>query len=344
MNSTKHTTRAMVLLAGLALTSSSTLASGPQSAATMTPSAPSRFADGALLRTDANAALDTALLGFSGMQLPDGDGGFDVRAASAAPVGVTYDVRTGAESESLVAETGAPVLSIPGFAGLAKGESHVVVGTDERAPVADTTAFPWRAVCRVYATFPDNAQLTGTGTLVSAKHVLTAGHVVYSHEHGGWAKTVRVVPGLDGAYTPFGDHHVFKMRAFANFTTAKDPAFDIALLSLGEDVGTTTGWFGVGKAGKLANKPLRLAGFPTDIDSGTQMYAGNGPATSTDATFVYYGIDAGAGQNGAALQRDAKGQTYVSAVHIGSKNGANRGVLMNGPRLEYVKSWIASGE
>jgi glutamyl endopeptidase len=311
---------------------------------------------GPLARKDARAQLDSSYLSVPAAVAPE----FDVevpatRTAEAAEV--TYDLESETESaasSTAIVPAGATEVAAPGnlgsyanvdMAALQKGtgESSIIVGSDERARVVDTTAFPWRTVCKLIVTFKNGQKFSGTGTLVGRKHVLTAGHMIYSHENGGWPTMVEVIPGLDGTYMPFGKVYATKFQSFLYWVDSKDPNYDLALVTVNVEVGDTTGWLGMGKSNKLVGLDVTLSGYPMDLESGAGQYFGAGKVASSNSAIVTYGIDADMAQTGAAIQRTAKGQLYAAAVHIGSSNGMNRGVRLNEFRLSYLKSWVKEG-
>ena len=61
-----------------------------------------------------------------------------------------------------------------------------LIGIDERQQVTNTTEVPFRWVCHITAFFPDPENpgfelvfgQAGSGTLISPRHVITAGHVI----------------------------------------------------------------------------------------------------------------------------------------------------------------------
>ena len=100
--------------------------------------------------------------------------------------------------------------SMPPYQGLLPPgmDLESVIGADDRARISPTTSYPWRTVVKLFMTFSDGATGGCSGAIIGCPdghgyHVLTAGHCVYSHDHGGWATSVKVVPGLDDDYMPY---------------------------------------------------------------------------------------------------------------------------------------------
>src|SRR5216684_318797 len=69
---------------------------------------------------------------------------------------------------------------------------------------AESSNYPYTAVCEVVSTFSDGTTEQGSGVMVSANDVLTASHMLWQTDHGGAAVSVTVYPGTDGGATPFG--------------------------------------------------------------------------------------------------------------------------------------------
>jgi glutamyl endopeptidase len=308
-----------------------------------------------LARDDKRAQLDPSYLSLPAITAPEVDA--DIQTTTAEPAEVAYDVATGAESaeSSMATDRGALVdTALPGSLGSyanvdqtflqkGSGQSSIVIGDDQRERVVDTTAFPWRAVCKLFVTFPNGETLAGTGTLVGRKHVLTAGHTIYSQARGGWPTQVELIPGLDGTYMPFGKVYATKFQSFLYWVNSSDPNYDLALVTVNVEIGDTTGWLGMGKSNKLVGLNLTLSGYPMDIEGGAGQYVDADTIVSSNTSIVTYGNDADNAQTGGALQRTAKGQLYAVAVHTGSTNGMNRGVRLNDFRLKYLKSWVKNG-
>lgn len=60
--------------------------------------------------------------------------------------------------------------------------------------VTTRTAYPYTATALIIVTFPDGSKAAGTGAVVGPNDLLTATHVVYSPDHGGWASGISIYP------------------------------------------------------------------------------------------------------------------------------------------------------
>ncbi len=63
--------------------------------------------------------------------------------------------------------------------------------------ITNLGVYPYRAVAHLYVTFPDGSVALGTGAVVGRNDILTATHVVYDPDAGGWARDVRIAIGAD---------------------------------------------------------------------------------------------------------------------------------------------------
>jgi V8-like Glu-specific endopeptidase len=211
--------------------------------------------------------------------------------------------------------------------------------------VPNTSAFPWSAVVRIESHFPGeavNAFTEATGALIDPYHVLTAGHVVYSHADGGFADAVRVFPGQQGrGVTPFGEVDATFERTYSSFVNADNAGTytetgDLALITLDRPVGEATGWFGLGYVSDLTSydgMPLNTAGYPAEGGfSGYNQYHqfGDIQGATPDGRLLswdYAQITALAGQSGSPLwvYDPATGKRTVYAVLVSGNDASHTG-------------------
>lgn len=146
--------------------------------------------------------------------------------------------------------------------------------------VQTRTAYPYSAIVLLVVTFPDGTKTAGTGTVVGVNDVLTATHMLYSPNNGGWASKVDVYPGADfngsagriedapiklGSYS--WEAKGWPAQAFANADnnsfSASESQYDVAILGLSTPLGIQTGWYGIASGYDNAQW-ANVLGYSTD--------------------------------------------------------------------------------
>jgi V8-like Glu-specific endopeptidase len=212
--------------------------------------------------------------------------------------------------------------------------------TDNRVPVADTTAYPYDAVVRLWVTMPDGDEFAVSGAMIDSTHVLTAAHCIYSARDGGWATSVLVMPGQSGSTIPLGTYQAVRETLYTDYTTkdfdAEGFKLDVALLRLDTPVVSAVEALGqaVEPDAFFKGAPLDSSGYPGDLPAGTElkgqvMYTATGKSTHADSHIVYNTIPIAGGQSGSALYMTDSTGTYIVGVlsfgHlIANDNGAVR--------------------
>lgn len=189
--------------------------------------------------------------------------------------------------------------------------------------ISARTTFPYRAITYVVVEWPNGSRSAGSGVVVGQNDVLTAMHVVFNSDRGGWASSVTIYPGADtkpSLVTPFG--------AFGNgwristrttdwdadgdgLLSDYEAQYDLALIGLYERIGDTTGW--LGSRSERVDGAATMLGYPS---RGTGMMAEHVYADASSRWGVF-DIDSGlgAGSSGGPLVRtDADGEVYVVGV------------------------------
>jgi len=150
--------------------------------------------------------------------------------------------------------------------------------SDTRIAVPNTAAYPFSAIARLEATFPNGDRAVGTGAFVGPNRVVTAGHIVYDREAGGYATSIAVIPGYANGLAPFGQTHSIHMSTSTAYYDHADPDFDFGMLVTADALGLTTGWLGLKVTDNWDLGTVVLCGFPDDLGRTQTMYFAGGPA------------------------------------------------------------------
>lgn len=220
--------------------------------------------------------------------------------------------------------------------------SEVVIGADERVQITNTTAFPWRAICSLRIAAKDGSNYIGTGWFVGPRTVVTAGHCVYLHNHGGWARSIEVIPGRNGNVFPFGSATSSSFCSVTGWTSGKKREFDYGVIQLpgNQALGNRVGWFGYGNFSDATVRSitLNLAGYPGDKPNGTMWYMAL-RASSVDSHVITYNIDTAGGQSGSPVWYLTNGQRYAVGIHTNGSLRGNSATRINKSVYDNIKAW-----
>lgn len=271
---------------------------------------------------------------------------------------VEYDFSSGIETilpvESLKKESSSSNIT-PEYKGLMEDGlvPESIIGTDSRSRVYSTSTFPWRTVVSIVMTFPNGGTYICSGAMVDDYHVLTAGHCIYNgpagdDNFGGWATSVKIMPGRDGSNLPYNYAWATKLRTYTSWTSNEDHRYDMALLTLDRNVGKYTGW--MGRMWRTVVWPfyidpvytggLNTAGYPGDKPSG-EMWFDYDQGRTADANNHWYYMDTVGGQSGSPVWLLESGNRYILTVHAygNDGSGSNHGTRLNEDKYNDINSW-----
>ncbi len=230
---------------------------------------------------------------------------------------------------------------------LSESVSEVVIGRDDRIRVNNTKTYPWCSICSLLITARDNSRWIGTGWLVGNRTIITAGHVVYIHGRGGWAKSVEVIPGRNAADRPYGSCVATSLKSVKGWTKSRKRSHDYAAIILPKSCsyGKQLGYFGYGNysRGTLKNLTVNLSGYPGDKPSGTQWWHARRVQTVTSRRLVY-NIDTAGGQSGSPVWRIKDGKRYAVGIHTNGSSSGNSATRITKPVFDNIKKWKAEGQ
>ena len=226
-------------------------------------------------------------------------------------------------------------------------KSSYVFPPDDRQQIFTTSNYPWRTICKLFITAQDNTQYIGSGAILDEFHVLTCGHCAYLHEHGGWAKQIEIVPGMNGLSDPYGSAYVTYMRSYTGWTQDELPEHDWAVLTLDRSTGLFTGWMGrqtLDSSSPIYTGVLNTAGYPGDLDYGYNMYHTSDNGDRAEEYNHWYWLDTAGGQSGSPIWRYNGTNRYILTIHAYAyENGAdaNFGTRLNNDKFNSINTWLS---
>ena len=219
---------------------------------------------------------------------------------------------------------------------------EVIIGTDDRVRINPTTSFPWRAICALKITAADGSRWIGTGWLISPRTVITAGHVVFLHDHGGWARSIEVIPAMNDGARPYGSCTSSTFRSVNGWTNSKNSDYDYAAIILPQNCrpGDRTGWFGLAVKDDafLRNAILNLSGYPGDKGGNQQWFMAR-KTKSVGGRRIVYDIDTMGGQSGSPVWILLNGQRYAVGVHTNGLSSGNSATRIVTPVFNNMIAW-----
>ncbi len=245
--------------------------------------------------------------------------GFDAAKVLAAASPFVQEVPVTKELEALP-DAGALEFAAP----------PTVCAADDRVRVSPATGIPWQLNCQLIITMGNGNGSRCTGWFIGPRTVMTAGHCVFSHGNGGWARQIEVIPAMDATSRPFGSQSSGALRSVNGWTNSANPEYDYGAIILpNTSLGHRTGWFGFASLndsslrGMIANN----SGYPGDKPFGTQWFNSD-PISGVSARRIEYMIDTAGGQSGSAVWRYLNGQRHAVGIH-GYGGCPNKAVRIN---------------
>jgi V8-like Glu-specific endopeptidase len=219
---------------------------------------------------------------------------------------------------------------------------------DDRVRVTDTSIYPWSTICKLEITAADNTFFIGSGAIIDSYHVLTCGHCVYIHDHGGWAKQVRIIPGKAGPTRPFGFALATDYRTYTEWIQSEAPQHDWAVITLDRTIGNQTGWMGRKTAhwsDPIYTGTLHTAGYPGDLDGGEYMYYDSDVGDRADTYNHWFWMDTAGGQSGSPVWEEVNGSYYILTVNAYEYEfglDANFGTRLNQDKYDQINVWLGA--
>ena len=213
-----------------------------------------------------------------------------------------------------------------------------IIGSDERVKVS-TADYPYRAICFIRITFPDSAVSIGSAWMYWNDVAITAGHCVYSSDHGGWASSIEVIPGADGSSRPYGTAWSTVIHTSNKWINEHNEEYDYGVIELNTSIGDKTGYFGTHYSfWSLKNKNITVSGYPGEYYR--QQWAMSGKVKKNTTRKIYYNIDTTGGQSGCPVYwYDSQYGHQAIAIHAYGGSTENSGTRITSSLFDFFESF-----
>lgn len=219
-----------------------------------------------------------------------------------------------------------------------------------RERVNNVTSNPYIRIAALVTTWPDGSETNGTGFMVSKNYMLTAAHLVYDDKRGGSARSVVAYFGRDGINYSY-KYYASTLYWSVNYPTNKTRENDWGALRFDTNVGSTTGWFGVGYVNNetLAPMLIRVTGYPGDKmirynsfedKYKKYMYTSNSPVHQYSSVGFSYKADTDEGQSGSPVYKNDTEIVYGINNGGGSKYNTCRRINQSLFDMMIDEGWI----
>lgn len=201
-----------------------------------------------------------------------------------------------------------------------------IIAVDERLRVTPCNSQPYRWICYLEITAPNGVKLKGTGsfnTMLGSGRpglILTCGHNIYLHDHGGYATKIKVYPGRDKNSIPFGHFTVYprSFRVTDDWKNNRNPVNDFGAIFLTDPSIKPRSLYGLGYRvmvnSELHDRVVTVCGYPGDKADGTLWIAGGRIVRISD-DLMFYDNDTAGGQSGSPVWTWDRYNWMVIGIH-----------------------------
>lgn len=216
-----------------------------------------------------------------------------------------------------------------------------VIGNDDRKKMVNAGAWPFNVNVKIKSVDSMGQVANGSGIVIGPRHILTAAHNVYDVLPKNWHSNITIYANASpGTMTPASPAKIYVSK---EYTAKKNETWDMALIVLGDDIGKTTGWFGIGSFDMESlhiGTFVTVAGYPNDKIDGLWWHMES--IKNIVNGMIQYDVDTNEGQSGSGvwLPHGSDGEYKVIGVHVNNLFGDNRAVYLNGAKFGTIFRWL----
>lgn len=200
--------------------------------------------------------------------------------------------------------------------------------------INDPTAYPNRTNVKLFMKYPQGNYVC-SGVLIDAKHVLTAGHCIFSRTHQQWADEITVVPAYENGEKPYGQAKSKRLYSWTGWTQDFSYQSDMGLILLDKPIGALTGWLGYGYYNSTSffeENTFENSAYPSESPfDGRYMYTRSGDYDVVTTNILRFNRESFGGASGSGTYHTkSDGRRTVYAVHSHTQTNSNTGAKRSG--------------
>jgi len=210
--------------------------------------------------------------------------------------------------------------------------------------VLNTRNDPYYAIVMLEVTWSNGSRTGGSGFLINRNTVVTAGHMLFNRLRGGWATSVRVIPGRDGTSMPYGTYYSSgSFSVGASWFLNSDLNGDWGILRLlTQNVNVPSHFWMSGRTdSQLLNLPITATGFPNGVTPEHTMHRGRGVIIEVDQFRIVTGIHTTGGLSGAPVYDSFGWVVGIISTTVGgvSPPAEAIAVRLTSDLINFFNSW-----
>lgn len=214
--------------------------------------------------------------------------------------------------------------------------AEAIIAADDRVEVTNTANHPFSWLCRLEITAATGSKWLGTGWFIAPGVIVTAGHCVYIHNHGGWVSSIAVHVGQTGG-SVIRSERSNRFATTRGWAEGRDPVHDYGVLFVTPG---DQGYFGYGvlKDALIAGALANITGYPQDKPPGT-LWGHAKTLRPPGLRSLTYEIDTFGGMSGAPVVM-WDGRDYLAiGIHNYGEANANSASRITEDVFHNLERW-----